>query len=141
MRDYIQILIFVTIGVALLWFGYSLFFAGRKGSHTKPRRHKEKGTRTPGEPQVCPICSTHMEKGDLVKTLAYPSVTGGRDRLMHVRGCFRCLSGETHRNCPVCGATLGYNDFLIARLFERRFRKPHVHVLGCAQCRRLGNLI
>jgi len=125
------------MGVALLWFGYSLFFAKRKGSRKKTRREK-KGKLSPGDPQVCPLCSSKLEKGDLVQTLAYPSVTGGRDRLMHIQGCIHCLERNFERSCPVCGASLGYEDFLVARLFERHFRKPHVHVLGCIRCRRLG---
>ena len=141
MRGYIQVLIFVTIGIALLWFGYTLFvgqWAGirlnRKG---RPRLQKI-GTASPGDPQVCPICSSRLEKGDLVQTLAYPSLTQGRDRLMHIQGCINCLSGQYERKCPVCGAPLSNSDILVARMFERPRRRPHVHVLGCNQCRKLG---
>jgi hypothetical protein len=56
---------------------------------------------------------------------------------MHIRGCVYCLNGERDRVCPVCGARLGANDILIARMFERP-RRAHVHVLGCSKCRKPG---
>ena len=138
MQEYIQVLIFVVIGILLLYFGYSLvmgYFAKvRRKGKTRPRLQK-KGSHTPGDAQVCPICSSRLDRGDLVKTLAFPSITGGSDRLMHIRGCFNCLSGEYERHCPVCGSSLSDNEYLIARMFERRSR-PHVHVLGCTRCRK-----
>jgi hypothetical protein len=141
MRGYIQILALVTIGAALLWFGYTLFmgqWAGirRQWKNRPQERRYGKGSANPGDPQVCPVCSTKLEKGDMVKTLAYPSITGGSDRLMHISGCMYCLGGYLERNCPVCGSSLGDNDILIARIFERPLRRPHVHVLGCTRCRR-----
>lgn len=39
------------------------------------------------------------------------------------------------RVCPVCEKELGAADYLVARLFERQGRKPHLHVLGCSRCR------
>ena len=138
MREYIQILVFVIIGVFLLWFGYSLFIGpiSKIQHNRKPRLRKLTGTASPGDSQVCPICSFKLTKGDLVKTLAFPSITGGRDRLMHIQGCVNCLTEDVERKCPVCGSFLAYNDFLIARMFERSFRRHHVHVLGCNRCRR-----
>ena len=141
MQGYLQTLIFVTIGIALLWFGYSLFFGHRWGirRNRKERPQLQKtGSASPGDPQVCPICSSQLEKGDLVQTLAYPSLTQGKDRLMHIQGCVFCLSGEYERYCPVCGAPLSNSDILVARMFDRPHRRPHVHVLGCNQCRKLG---
>ena len=143
MRGYVQLLIFVTIGVSLLWFGYSLLVGQWAGIHlqwkTRPRKQRAgKGSASPGDPQACPICSAKLKKGDLVRTLTYPSVTGGRDRLMHIRGCLYCIEGDLERNCPVCGVSLAENDILVARMFERPQRRPHVHVLGCSHCRRTG---
>ena len=141
MRDYLQMLIFVTIGISLLWFGYSLIMGQWSGIRRNMKyrfRRKVKGTSTPGDPQVCPICSSKLNKNDLVKTLAFPSVSGGRDRLMYIRGCVYCLSGHLERNCPVCGASLGENEILVARMFERTNRRSHVHVQGCTRCKRMG---
>ena len=142
MRDYVQVLVFVTIGVALLWFGYSLFFGRGTGSRGGPKSRSPKGGEkragVPGDAQVCPVCSSRLEKGDLVQTLAYPSITGGRDRLMHIRGCLYCLTGNLERSCPVCRGPLRVDEILVARIFDRGLRRSHVHILGCSRCRRLG---
>ncbi|MCL2139467.1 MAG: hypothetical protein FWH41_08060 [Treponema sp.] len=144
MGDYLQILVLITISAALFWFGYRLF-AGKLpafAQHRKSQPIKQKPRNplaAPGDPQVCPICSSKLEKGDLVSTLAFPSITGGRDRPMHIRGCMHCIDGYMERSCPVCGALLGCNDILVARLFERPRRRSHVHVLGCSICKRTLN--
>jgi len=140
MGSYLQLVAIVTIGVALLCFGYSLFakqlaairFAWQDKTGHK-NRHK---TGNPGEPQVCPVCSARLNKGELISSLAFPSLTGGRDRLMHIRGCHYCLNGYSIRRCPVCGDHLRANDYLIARMFERPQRRNHVHVLGCSRCKK-----
>ena len=141
MQGYLQILIFIIIGSVFLWFGYSLLigqWTGIRFNHNKGAKHQKQKAASPDEPQVCPVCSTKLERKYLVQTLAYPSITGGRDRLMHIRGCMYCLGGERERICPVCRAVLGYNDILVARMFERYLRRTHVHVLGCSDCRPLG---
>ena len=68
-------------------------------------------------------------------TSAYPSITGA-DRRMHIKGCVYCVDGERERVCPVCGASLFDDEILIARMFERRDRRPHVHIQGCSRCKR-----
>jgi predicted nucleic acid-binding Zn ribbon protein len=130
-------LVFVLIGVLLLWFGYSLFFGSGAG---KPRyarnRRKRKGALRegiPGAPRTCPVCSALLERGERVKSAAFPAM-GKLDRLMHISGCPYCLEGERPRTCPVCGVNLKPGEFLIARMFEKPGRS-HVHVLGCSCCR------
>jgi len=139
MGSYLQVLAIVIIGIALLCFGYSLFarqFAGiRFGWQGRTGRKKPKSGR-PGEPQVCPVCSAILNKGELVSSRTYPSLTGGKDRLMHIRGCYYCLNGNSTRRCPVCGDYLRPDDYLVARLFERTQRRNHVHVLGCSRCKK-----
>ena len=142
MRSYIQILSFVICGVILLWFGYSLFF-GPFGPFRylgigkgKKKRHK-KGT--PGDSQVCPVCSSVLYPGQLVSTHAFPSLNGGKDRIVHIRGCYYCLEENLPRHCPVCGKPLKRNEFLVARMFKRNLLRNHVHVLGCINCRRTGH--
>jgi len=146
MRGIIQLLTLITIGVSLFWFGYSLF-AGqwtvircqlKDRSLLKNRLKQRAASSSPGDPQVCPVCSSPLEKGDLIKTLAFPSISGGQERLMHIRGCINCLEGHFQRSCPVCGNSLNDEGILVARMFERPRRHPHVHVLGCSRCRRLG---
>jgi hypothetical protein len=139
MGSLLQTLAIVTIGIALLCFGYSLFakqFAGIRFAQGRNRQKKRHKTGQPGQPQVCPVCSAILNKGELVSSRAYPSLSGGRDRLMHIRGCYYCLNGNSIRRCPVCGVSLRTNDYLIARMFERPQHRNHVHVLGCSHCKK-----
>ena len=139
MGSYLQILAFVITGVVLLWFGYSLYFGPRGPlrsmgfNRIKRKRWRKSGK--PGDPQVCPVCSAILKKGELVSSHAFPSLSGGRDRLMHIQGCYFCLIKDRPRRCPVCGNNLNTNDYLISRMFERPRRKNHVHVLGCTRCK------
>ena len=139
MKHIFEVFIFVIIGVILLWFGYTLFFTvglpafgslGRRRRNIKPR-----GESKPGDPQTCPVCSAKLSSGELVSSVAFPSLNGGRDRFMHIRGCLYCLIGERDRVCPVCGKTLELNEILISRLFERPGHRSHVHVIGCSCCK------
>ena len=140
MREYLQVLAFIIIGVVLLWFGFTLFigqwtkFRLDLGLSPKPNKASD------DDPQACPICSSKLNKGDLVRTLAFPSITGGNDRLMHIRGCVYCINGDLPRKCPVCDTSLDVTDVLVARIFERPNRRPHVHITGCNKCRRTGKL-
>jgi len=141
MREFLEVFIFLLIGVVLLWFGYTLFSAGLpawgggKGFSFRKRKLKPKGESTPGDPQTCPVCSAKLDDGQLVSSLAFPSMNGGKDRFMHIRGCLYCLQGSRDRLCPVCGLVLVGDEILICRLFERPGRRAHVHVLGCSSCR------
>ncbi|MCL2269765.1 MAG: hypothetical protein FWC24_00845 [Treponema sp.] len=138
MREYLQIFSFVVIGVTLLWFGFNLFTGQWEKINTYRGLLRKYKKAPPGNTQACPICSSKLTKGDLVKTLAFPSITGGKDRLMHIRGCAYCIGGDLDRYCPVCGTPLNISDILVARIFERPRRRPHVHVTGCNKCRRTG---
>jgi hypothetical protein len=153
MDTYIQILVCVILGILLLWFGYSLFIgqlAGfRRGRQDRSRHELPSGEPNAepadsagadgsdhGDPQACPVCSAQLNKGELVKSRAFPSLSGGKDRLMHIRGCAYCLGDDGRdRRCPVCGDSLTEDDYLIARMFERANRRKHVHVQGCSRCK------
>ena len=142
MGEYLKILIWVIVGIVLLWIGYSLFFG--KFSPRYPYFSRKKGKfiskKTPGDPQTCLVCSTRLSRGSLVQTTAFPPAAGAIDRLMYVRGCSVCLNGNAPRKCPVCQIPLDLDDYLIARMFEReKERKNHVHVLGCNRCRKPGD--
>ena len=144
MGNYIQILAFITIGVVLLWFGYSLLIGQvsgiRLGFLNLKKRKKNRPQRgSPGDPQVCPVCSTILHKDYLVKTHVFPSLNGGKDRFMHIKGCIFCIDGDIPRLCPVCGEHLKPGDILLARMFERP-RRNHVHVIGCSICKPVGGL-
>jgi hypothetical protein len=142
MKQFFEFLVFVIIGVVLLRFGYTLFLqlgiSGWGGDYRKRKALVPHGEGLPGEPQTCPVCSAKLYSGQLVSSLAFPSLNGGKDRFMHIRGCVYCLSGDRDRVCPVCGNVLCGNEILISRLFERPGRRSHVHVLGCTRCKGLG---
>jgi len=140
MKQFIEVLLFVIIGTALLWFGYTLFFSiGIPSFAGISRRHKKQRVMgLPGEPQICPVCSVKLRDGELVSSSAFPSLNGGKDRFMHIKGCLYCLRGDRDRVCPVCGIVLEGNEILISRFFERPGRRSHVHVLGCTRCRGTG---
>ncbi|MDR2020767.1 MAG: DUF3185 family protein [Treponema sp.] len=137
MGAFVQSLVFVLIGILLLWFGYSLFFSAGGGAprYDRSRKKKRDSLREgiPGAPRTCPVCSARLERGERVKSSAFPAM-GKADRLMHITGCPYCLEGERPRTCPVCGTSLKPKEFLIARMFEKPGRS-HVHVLGCSRCR------
>ena len=138
MGTMLQALVFVLIGVILLYFGFTLFFAIPGGfsmpvARRKNRGIKPKGEGFPGAPRTCPVCCAKLDKNERVKSAVFPSL-GGYDRLMHISGCYFCLEGDRRRVCPVCGAVLREEEFLVARLFEKPVRS-HVHVLGCTRCK------
>jgi hypothetical protein len=145
MGSYLQILALAVTGAILLWFGYSLYFGSGKrlfARHSQNHAGRRQGSiapkkeGVPGDPQICPVCSAKLEKGELIKSSAFPSLNG-KDRLMHIRGCTYCLEGRRRRVCPVCGAVLDHNEILVARIYERpRPSRPHVHVFGCSRCKR-----
>ena len=138
MGTLLQALAFTLIGVILLYFGFTLFFAIPGGFSMPALRRRGRSSKTksagiPGDPRTCPVCSVKLEKGERVKSAAFPSL-GGYDRMMHISGCVYCLRGDRHRICPVCNVILREEEFLIARLFEKPVRS-HVHVLGCTRCK------
>ena len=143
MGAFIQVLTLTTTGIVLFWFGYTLFFGSMSPLYNSsffPFK-KKKITGEYGDPQVCPLCSIKLNRGELVKTMAFPSISGGRDRLMFIRGCFTCLYENFPRRCPVCGTSLTTDDFLISRMFERVNARNHVHVMGCNRCKNMGSLV
>ncbi|MDR2500734.1 MAG: hypothetical protein LBD37_06615 [Treponema sp.] len=151
MEVLLQTLGLSVIGVALIWFGYTLFFRQAGGRPTgdsegaerdKPAKEtrrakpdREIPPAHPGSSRFCPVCSAALPKGEQVKSSVFPKLPG-QDRLMHVFGCGYCMGGARRRFCPVCSAVLADDEFLVARMFEKPGR-AHVHVLGCSQCRTL----
>jgi hypothetical protein len=170
MESNFKLLVFILIGLLLLWFGYKLYLRffkkksimngerlikigkesespnGASGSGSTPSvaptqpKPLYKGTSSSGGLMICPICLFRMENGDMIKTRAFPPMPGEKDRLMHIHGCVYCMDGKRERLCPVCGKKISVNDFLVARIFDRAQRRSHVHVLGCTQCRPLKTM-
>ena len=145
MGQFFQVFFLVIIGVFLLWFGYTLFIGMGSGAEAEgsgilsgKKRKNNLKTSYPGAPQTCPVCSVKLDEGLLVKSIAFPSLNGGKDRFMHIKGCIYCMAGEQERVCPVCNHILIGEEVLICRLFERShhiLQRSHVHVLGCTYCR------
>ena len=139
MGIFIQVWALIIIGIFLLWFGYTIFLSPLSPFYPGwfPwglwKLKREKGR--PDDPQVCPVCSIRLFKGELVKSVAFPSLNMGIDRLMYIKGCYNCLNENVQRYCPICGSSLSIDDFLVSRMFERVGRKNHVHVLGCNKCK------
>lgn len=111
----------------------------------------------------CPLCGTLLERGQKVRTKVFsPSGTNrGRqsitESMVHMYGCPFCdprdkdaqaqaniipgpgagfIGSRPERICPVCSRKLGPEDIVVARMFEQGGKKPHLHVLGCNQCRK-----
>ena len=140
MSNALELFIFVVIGIVLLWFGSNLFtsvimpvLGGGGGRRSKSLRPREE--RSAGDPQTCPVCTAKLEEGQLVSSAAFPSLNGGKDRFMHIRGCAYCLTGGRNRVCPVCGVILMGEEILVSRLYDRPGKRSHVHVIGCSSCR------
>ena len=177
MQNFPEVLILSIIGAALL-FGFTIYFrstnaSGKNssGAKSKKGRPREEGPAiaaqgldpgparagrasegraeggAAGKTRPCPICSALLNSDEPVSSVAFPS-QNGQDRLMHIRGCPRCLRGEGERICPACKQSITIDEILICRLFERS-NKPigrigpslHVHVLGCSNCRGPGNKV
>ncbi|MCL2190620.1 MAG: hypothetical protein FWB79_01360 [Treponema sp.] len=129
--DYLRTLFFIVLGIALLWLSYRIL----SGQYARVRRAMGGKPGKAGDPKTCLLCRARLAKGELMQTQAFPSLTGGKDKLMHIQGCVFCLGGKRNRICPVCSARLGTKDKLVARMFDRPFNRHHVHVIGCFQCR------
>jgi len=145
MDNFLQIFIFIILGVIFLGLGFFLFFGTMSplyphlpwGKKDRKKINNELYKGKPGERQICPVCSMVMKKGELVRTEAFPPDKNTSDRIMHVYGCNYCLKKEFPRHCPVCKVRLTLDDFLISRMFERKNNiKNHVHILGCMKCRK-----
>ncbi|MCL2602377.1 MAG: hypothetical protein FWD91_06150 [Treponema sp.] len=148
MNNAFELLILVIIGIILIWLGRFLFVrlgipkillerknSQRRAAQVARSKRQGGGKGESGEGQTCLVCSATLAGAERVSTVAFPSFNGGNDRFMHIRGCVHCLGGERDRLCPVCGRILKGDEILLCRLFERPFRRPHVHVLGCSVCK------
>ena len=137
MDNNFEIIVVVVIGIILILLFCTLYLPvklpvfrwGAKQKSSEPREDR------PGDRKFCLVCSAKLDEGQLVSSVAYPASKGSKDRLMHIRGCTYCLSGQRERICPVCKIELTEEDHLISRLFERSIRRSHVHVIGCSKCR------
>jgi len=142
MGDFLQILLFVICGIVLIWIGHFLFFGPMSPIYpylpwSKDRKSTYSNKGKPGDPQVCPVCSIKMLRGELVKTVAFATGPRSKDRLVYIKGCYSCLRNNVPRRCPICHKRITVDDYLVSRMFDRPDRKNHIHVLGCNHCRKV----
>ncbi len=115
---------------------------GRKGPEKGDEwvvREEESESRAKLFGTRCPLCGEWLNPGERVHSHLYP---GKPDGLMHIFGCPRCYQGHpdkggrggSGRICPYCKESLGPEDYVIARVFQKP-GKTQVHVLGCTICR------
>ena len=89
----------------------------------------------------CPLCGETMPRGKRVHSVLFP----GKDvDLMRIFGCSQCWEGHAEfsgiamdkhdRICPVCRKVLPAGGYVMARVFRKQGRKPHVQVFGCTIC-------
>jgi hypothetical protein len=127
MYSNILLLLLITIGIMLIWFGLSFLF--------KRRNSLEKTVEAvPARKPACPLCSAILEDGESIRSIAFPQSSRLiNERIMGIRGCPHCLHGGRQRICPVCSAFLSVDDMLIARMIENN-GKTRVKIFGCSQC-------
>lgn len=84
----------------------------------------------------CPLCQSNLFVGEnLISKVFRPMNVP--DQLMIVMGCPHCYpvcEPGLKRTCPVCHKTVGQEQSLTARLFNKQIGKKHVHVVGCSNC-------
>ena len=84
----------------------------------------------------CPVCQSNLFVGEnLISKVFRPMNVP--DQLMIVLGCPHCYPScepGVERRCPVCGKSVGLDQSLTARLFNKQKGKKHVHVIGCSNC-------
>jgi hypothetical protein len=137
-----RLLILTIIGAVLACLGYvALGYAARRkeekrgngGGIARVKDAPPVKSGGSGGSRACPLCAAALVHGEQVKSTAFPGFPG-QGRIMHIRGCAYCLDGSRERACPVCGAAIGVDEVLVARMFNKPGRS-HVHVLGCSRCR------
>ena len=113
----------VIIALIVWYINYS-----KKVSATKKER--------PKQPVKCPLCGSFLYVGENLISKVYRPMNVP-DQLMIVMGCPHCYpvcEPGVKRICPVCHKSVGPEQSLTARLFNKSLGKKHVHVVGCSNC-------
>ncbi len=88
----------------------------------------------------CPLCGEFLPRGMRVHSVVYP---GREFDLMRIYGCPNCRSDGPgnadrvlrKRYCPYCGEKLPADGYVMAQVYRKPYKKPHVHVYGCTVCK------
>jgi len=142
----ILVLLFSALGL-LLW---------RRKKPNQTRIIKDRSSKTITPQKICPLCRERLERGLRVHSALFP---GKEFDLMHIFGCRYCWSSEgasisastphktgsssahhkisrglNNRHCPCCKLKLPEDGYVMARVYRKPYRPPHVHVYGCTSC-------
>jgi len=89
----------------------------------------------------CPLCGEHLPRGNRVHSVLYP---GKEFDLMRIYGCRCCWEDHPSstpevsfhvRRCPYCGDDIPEGGYVMAQVYNKPYRKTHVHVYGCTVCK------
>lgn len=105
-------------------------------NYSQKQKVNEKKKSGPMQNVKCPVCQSNLFAGEnLISKVFRPMNVP--DQLMIVLGCPHCYpvcQPGVERKCPVCGKSMGPDQSLTARLFNKQLGKKHVHVIGCSNC-------
>ena len=90
------------------------------------------------QPVKCPVCNSSLYVGENIISKVYRPMNVP-DQLCTIMGCPHCYPNcqtGIKRMCPVCHKEISQEQTLTARLFNEKFGKKHVHILGCSNCRK-----
>lgn len=125
--DYLLMGAAVCVIIALIvW--YARKFSGKAAPKKRPGREVQA--------VKCPLCGSALFVGENIISKVYRPMNVP-DQLMVVMGCPHCYpvcEPGLKRICPVCHKTVGAEQSLTSRLFNKSKGKKHVHVVGCSNC-------
>ena len=125
------IVFLVLFGSFFLIYGFSQIFPTHQKKNKGIRSHKSSSAMA-----TCPVCASILHPGEQLKSAVYP---GKSDRICHIFGCPHCYPFTEYgidRICPVCKQEISAEGYLIARMFNRKDKKNHVHITGCTECKK-----
>lgn len=132
------ILLFFAILIILIALNYFSKFMFNK--NTKKNIKKSQNTISFVN---CPLCNTPLLKGENLVSKVYRPMNVN-DQLCTIYGCPHCYpkcKPNITRTCPVCHKTVGQENYLISRLFNKtKSGKKHIIINGCGNCNGHKNL-
>jgi len=134
---YAVIFILVLSTLAVLLWSWKNRDSGKSG---KTAALSDDGFESVSRGTDCPLCGEHLPRGTKVHSVLFP---GKEFDLMRIYGCRYCWSGhpmadisdsQNSRRCPSCGETIPDGGYVMAQVYNKPYRKTHVHVYGCTVC-------
>lgn len=131
----IVLVLFLSALALLLWYWKTVRDESRRGETSLSTFESESGGTD------CPLCGEHLPRGVKVHSIVYP---GSEFHLMRIHGCPHCWAGHPapapdhslhRRRCPYCTAEIPENGYVMARVYQKPYRRTHVNVYGCTVCK------